>query len=78
MQALLEDAREFLASEAWYTERGIPYRRGYLLHGVPGGGRVAQFDCSPALIQRLVTILMSASFVKNLPTIAVCSLFNKF
>ena len=37
-QALLEDAREFLASEAWYTERGIPYRRGYLLHGVPGGG----------------------------------------
>jgi len=34
----LEDAREFLASEAWYTERGIPYRRGYLLHGVPGGG----------------------------------------
>ena len=42
IEALLEDAREFLASEAWYTERGIPYRRGYLLHGVPGGGRVAQ------------------------------------
>lgn len=38
-EALLEDAREFLASEAWYTERGIPYRRGYLLHGVPGGGK---------------------------------------
>ena len=42
LQALLEDAREFLASEAWYTERGIPYRRGYLLHGVPGGGWVTQ------------------------------------
>eukprot|EP00932_Pfiesteria_piscicida_P002635 SRR837773.12563.p1 GENE.SRR837773.12563~~SRR837773.12563.p1 ORF type:complete len:484 (+),score=118.66 SRR837773.12563:146-1453(+) len=38
-QALLEDAREFLDSELWYTERGIPYRRGYLLHGVPGGGK---------------------------------------
>mmetsp|Transcript_40552 Transcript_40552/g.88652 ORF Transcript_40552/g.88652 Transcript_40552/m.88652 type:complete len:610 (+) Transcript_40552:52-1881(+) len=38
-EALLEDAREFLASELWYTERGIPYRRGYLLHGVPGGGK---------------------------------------
>lgn len=37
--ALLEDAREFLNSESWYTERGIPYRRGYLLHGVPGGGK---------------------------------------
>lgn len=38
-EALLEDTREFLASELWYTERGIPYRRGYLLHGVPGGGK---------------------------------------
>lgn len=37
--ALLEDAREFLESELWYTERGIPYRRGYLLHGLPGGGK---------------------------------------
>jgi len=36
---LLEDAREFLASEKWYAQRGIPYRRGYLLHGVPGGGK---------------------------------------
>lgn len=38
-EALLEDAREFLNSELWYTERGIPYRRGYLLHGIPGGGK---------------------------------------
>eukprot|EP00929_Paragymnodinium_shiwhaense_P005464 TRINITY_DN10747_c0_g1_i1.p1 TRINITY_DN10747_c0_g1~~TRINITY_DN10747_c0_g1_i1.p1 ORF type:complete len:689 (-),score=177.97 TRINITY_DN10747_c0_g1_i1:334-2400(-) len=38
-EALLEDAREFLASERWYTERGIPYRRGYMLHGIPGGGK---------------------------------------
>eukprot|EP00405_Crypthecodinium_cohnii_P028454 CAMPEP_0206503976 /NCGR_PEP_ID=MMETSP0324_2-20121206/55134_1 /ASSEMBLY_ACC=CAM_ASM_000836 /TAXON_ID=2866 /ORGANISM="Crypthecodinium cohnii, Strain Seligo" /LENGTH=588 /DNA_ID=CAMNT_0053992905 /DNA_START=16 /DNA_END=1778 /DNA_ORIENTATION=+ len=38
-EALLDDAREFLDSELWYTERGIPYRRGYLLHGVPGGGK---------------------------------------
>mmetsp|Transcript_22667 Transcript_22667/g.52915 ORF Transcript_22667/g.52915 Transcript_22667/m.52915 type:complete len:664 (+) Transcript_22667:118-2109(+) len=38
-QALLEDARDFLESELWYTQRGIPYRRGYLLHGVPGSGK---------------------------------------
>ena len=42
-QALLEDAREFLNSETWYTERGIPYRRGYLLYGIPGGGTSAEF-----------------------------------
>jgi len=38
-QAILEDAAEFLASELWYSERGIPYRRGYLLHGKPGAGK---------------------------------------
>ena len=25
----------------WYAERGIPYRRGYLLHGVPGSGKTS-------------------------------------
>ena len=28
---LMNDAREFLESRKWYTERGIPFRRGYLL-----------------------------------------------
>ena len=29
----------FLPISAWYAERGIPYRRGYLLHGPPGTGK---------------------------------------
>jgi hypothetical protein len=28
---LVNDAREFLASQDWYATRGIPFRRGYLL-----------------------------------------------
>ena len=28
-----KDMKEFLDSESWYTRRGIPYRRGYLLYG---------------------------------------------
>ena len=28
---LLSDARTFLGSRSWYSERGIPFRRGYLL-----------------------------------------------
>jgi len=28
---LLHDARDFLDSKKWYSERGIPFRRGYLL-----------------------------------------------
>lgn len=38
-ERLLEDARRFLASEAWYRDRGIPWRRGYLLEGPPGTGK---------------------------------------
>jgi hypothetical protein len=33
-EMLLDDTRDFLRSEKWYADRGIPFRRGYLLHGV--------------------------------------------
>ena len=38
---LLEDIKEFLdpASQQWYSDRDIPYRRGYLLYGPPGTGK---------------------------------------
>ncbi|CAE6413360.1 unnamed protein product [Rhizoctonia solani] len=36
---LLEDAKDFLAKEKWYSDHGIPYRRGYLLYGAPGSGK---------------------------------------
>lgn len=38
---LLADCKDFLNSEEWYAERGIPFRRGYLLHGVPGSGKTS-------------------------------------
>ncbi|KAG6888088.1 hypothetical protein C0995_010791 [Termitomyces sp. Mi166 len=42
---LLEDARDFLQSKSWYAERGIPFRRGYLLYGVPGSGKTSMIHC---------------------------------
>ncbi|KAL1435337.1 hypothetical protein MTO96_011043 [Rhipicephalus appendiculatus] len=36
---LLADIREFIANPQWYADRGIPYRRGYLLYGPPGCGK---------------------------------------
>jgi len=39
MNAILDDISIFLTSMEWYRERGIPYRRGYLLHGSPGSGK---------------------------------------
>ncbi|KAI0723662.1 hypothetical protein C8Q72DRAFT_798039 [Fomitopsis betulina] len=32
---LLDDAKEFLGSRQWYVDRGIPFRRGYLLESAP-------------------------------------------
>ncbi|KAL6298207.1 BCS1 N terminal-domain-containing protein [Sparassis latifolia] len=34
-----EDVKAFLRRRQWYVDRGIPYRRGYLLHGPPGSGK---------------------------------------
>ncbi|CAE6430751.1 unnamed protein product [Rhizoctonia solani] len=36
---IVRDIKSFMNRGKWYTERGIPYRRGYLLHGPPGSGK---------------------------------------
>ncbi|KAJ6447907.1 P-loop containing nucleoside triphosphate hydrolase protein [Mycena vitilis] len=38
---LVDDAKDFLQSKQWYAERGIPFRRGYLLYGAPGSGKTS-------------------------------------
>jgi chaperone BCS1 len=36
---ILNDVQTFLGAGKWYNDRGIPYRRGYLLYGPPGSGK---------------------------------------
>eukprot|EP01038_Epipyxis_sp_PR26KG_P013543 gene13543-18167_t len=36
---MVKDVQEWLLSSDWYNNRGIPYRRGYLLYGPPGSGK---------------------------------------
>ena len=38
-ERILSDVQEFIDFPQWYRERGIPYRRGYLLYGPPGCGK---------------------------------------
>ncbi|KAK4493892.1 hypothetical protein PRZ48_015077 [Zasmidium cellare] len=38
---ILGDVNEFLNARTWYLDRGIPYRRGYLLYGPPGTGKTS-------------------------------------
>ncbi|KAI0082651.1 mitochondrial chaperone BCS1 [Panus rudis PR-1116 ss-1] len=38
-EKIQQDIQAFLQRRQWYADRGIPYRRGYLLHGPPGSGK---------------------------------------
>ncbi|TEY75111.1 hypothetical protein BOTCAL_0065g00120 [Botryotinia calthae] len=40
-QNIIADMKDYLHpyTKRWYSNRGIPYRRGYLLHGPPGTGK---------------------------------------
>jgi chaperone BCS1 len=38
-ECIVDDLKAFLETRTWYLDRGIPYRRGYLLYGPPGTGK---------------------------------------
>uniref|UniRef100_A0A914DRG9 Mitochondrial chaperone BCS1 n=1 Tax=Acrobeloides nanus TaxID=290746 RepID=A0A914DRG9_9BILA len=64
-ERLCKDVQTFMESADWYHERGVPYRRGYLLYGPPGTGKTSvisalasQFGYSVAILSlndRLLT-----------------------
>lgn len=39
LESLTADVKWFVENEGWYHSVGVPYRRGYLFHGIPGSGK---------------------------------------
>ncbi|XP_055345872.1 mitochondrial chaperone BCS1-like [Paramacrobiotus metropolitanus] len=40
-ERILNDIQDFMDSSEWYSQFGVPYRRGYLLYGPPGTGKTS-------------------------------------
>ena len=40
-EIIIDDIKNFKQTQQWYIDRGVPYRRGYMLHGPPGTGKTS-------------------------------------
>jgi len=56
-EKMVEDAKDFLRQENWYSDRGIPYRRGYLLFGTPGSGKTSFVYSLAVSMQHVVRLV---------------------
>lgn len=69
-EMLKTDIQVFLKSKDWYTTTGIPYHRGYLLHGLPGSGKSSLVEGMAHHFKRDVYLLhLSGARDSDLPSL---------
>lgn len=56
-ERILNDCKEFINIPSWYSDRGIPYRRGYLLYGPPGCGKSSFITALAGELERGICVL---------------------
>jgi mitochondrial chaperone BCS1 len=72
-EALVKDAMDYLgpASRRWYSDHGIPYRRGYLFYGPPGTGKTSFGFAIAGLLRLNIYIVSLKSPMMNDETLEV-------
>lgn len=56
-EKIVGDVQDFMTSEKWYADRGVPYRRGYLLYGPPGTGKSSFIQALAGHLNYAIAIL---------------------
>lgn len=64
-ETILEDLERFSSNRTWYVERGIPWRRGYLISGPPGTGKTSFVIALAAHLRRTICVLNLGSLEKD-------------
>ena len=75
MENLIHDVKHFLCRRDWYIERGIPYRRGYLLYGPPGTGKSSAVLAIASALKMDISMLSLAN--SNLDDDDLCQLLSE-
>lgn len=56
-ERIVSDIKEFISNPKWYMDRGIPYRRGYLLYGPPGCGKSSYINALAGELDYSICVL---------------------